>query len=405
MCQKLLVVERKLVSNRGHHHTQIAALRRCLPDYQMSFVAGEDYDGFLGVASGNLSSKSVELAKLRSRLHFGNAFERLGAAFSAAKKRRILKLPQSAFGGKLAEICQAQKLGPHDILIVPTADLYTLESSVELTSILENRAPKVYLRFLSSELGDRNDKIRSRWLNSILADFPKNVFLFTETEELAAYFRREFKMPVESGVYFPCSVQPELPQNHNVERSSRFRIGFFGEPRSEKGSARIAGIVTALAARAETTHIPLLDFVIQGSASNFDKGGIYEGLQKFETSDADVIVSRQDSRISPPEFDQLFRSVDAILLPYDKSVYGLQGSGVIQDAVLAYKPVIYTQGMSMLSFLSHGNGLPATTDEEFADAIIRVATNTSSFQEGTLRAAEYFQNVLATNPVLRSLNV
>ncbi|MCQ1574884.1 hypothetical protein NFO65_29640 [Neorhizobium galegae] len=401
--KKLLIVERKLAHNRGHHHTQISALSMLLPDHETNFVAGEFYDGFLGAAVGKLNARSVKLAKLRSRLRYGNMFQRLGAIFSALKSAHTVKLPLSAFGTQLAEICRNLQLGARDLVIVPTAELDSLESAVELTAILADKAPRICLRFLNSELGDRNERMRSKRLRMILGKLPPNIFLFTETEELATYFRRNFGMPVEGGFYLSCSISVPTVSTAEIDRGDGFRVGVFGEPRPEKGSKRLTGIISALADLAETESALPIDFVIQGSAADFRDGGVYAALQEFLKGERNVFVSPQDNRISPEDFEQLFHSVDAVLLPYEPAIYSLQGSGVVQDAVAAHKPAIHTRGMSMMAFLSHGNGVPATTDQEFAEAILRVAADPLSFQEGTARAAGYFQNALAANPLLRVL--
>ncbi|MBP2561966.1 glycosyltransferase involved in cell wall biosynthesis [Neorhizobium galegae] len=402
--KKLLIVERKLEHNRGHHHTQISALSMLLPDHDTNVVAGESYDGFLGTAAGKLTAKSIKLARLRSRLQYGNMSQRLGAIFGAVKSAHTLRLPLSAFGAPLAEICRNLQLDPGDLVIVPTADLDTFESAVELTTILADKAPRICLRFLNSELGDRNERMRSKRMSTVLRTLPTNVFLFTETEELAAYFRENFGMPVEGGFYLPCSMPVAMTPSAGIDRGDRFRIGVFGEPRPEKGSQRLADIVAALAELAEAGSTAPIDFVIQGSPADFREGGVYAALQEFLKGERNVFVSPQDNRISPAEFERLFHSVDAVLLPYETAIYSLQGSGVVQDAVAAHKPVIHTRGMSMMAFLSHGNGVAATTDREFAEAILRVATDPSNFREGTARAAACFQNTLAANPLLRVLD-
>ncbi|MCQ1774914.1 hypothetical protein NOI24_26815 [Neorhizobium galegae] len=398
--RKLLIVERKLENNRGHHHTQVSALKMLLPEFDANVVAGESYDGFLGTAVGKLSAKSIKLARLRSRLQHGTAPQRFGALFGGLKLAHSVRLPSSAFGASLATICRQLQLGAADLIIVPTADLDSLESAVELATILADKAPRVCLRFLNSELGDRDERIRAKRLRAILRRLPANILLFTETEELADYFRNHFKMPVEGGFYLPCSVPATVVPDAQVNREPRFRIGVFGEPRPEKGSQRLANIVAALAELADTGSPLLIDFVIQGSAADFREGGIYGDLRGFLDGEQNIIVSPQDNRISPEEFVKLFHSVDAVLLPYERATYCLQGSGVVQDAVAGYKPVIHTRGMSMMALLTHGNGVPATTDREFAEAIAVVATDQGRFQQGTARAAAYFQDALATNPLL-----
>ncbi|CDZ73294.1 Hypothetical protein NGAL_HAMBI2610_49260 [Neorhizobium galegae bv. orientalis] len=398
--RKLLIVERKLEHNRGHHHTQISALKMLLPNFDANFVAGESYDGFLGAAAGKLSARSIKLARLRSRLQHGTASQRLGALFGGLRLAHSVRLPLSAFGTSLVTICRHLQLGAADLIIVPTADLDSLESAVELTTILADKAPGICLRFLNTELGDRDERIRAKRLSAVLRRLPANVLLFSETHELAAYFRKHFEMPVEGGFYLPCSVPVTVVPSAALNRERRFRIGVFGEPRREKGSQRLANIVAALADLAETGSTPLIDFVIQGSAEDFREGGIYGDLRGFLDGEQNVIVSPQGNRISPEEFQKLFHSVDAVLLPYERAIYCLQGSGVVQDAVAGYKPVIHTRGMSMMALLTHGNGVPATTDREFAEAIAIVATDPLRFQQGTARAAAYFQDALAANPLL-----
>ncbi|WP_037086753.1 hypothetical protein [Neorhizobium vignae] len=401
--QKLLIVERKLVHNRGHHHTQIAALRRYFPDHETIIVAGEAYDGFLGAAAAKLTNRSIKLAKLRSRLLYGNAFEQIAAVLGVLKAKHSLKLPPSAFGKQLTDICRSLDLGANDLIVIPTADLDTLESVVELSAVLADETPRICLRFLNSELGDRNEKIRSRRLSAILAKLPASVFLFSETEELAAYFQASFRMPVEGGLYLPCSMPLAAPPGYKTGKNGSFRVGIFGEPRPEKGSARIADIVAAVAEVAQSGSVGTIDFAIQGSMADFSEGGVYGGLQNFNGGGRNVTVSPHGNRISPQEFEQLFQSTDAILLPYEAATYGLQGSGVVQDAVAAYKPIIYAQGMSMKAFLSFGNALPAKTNQDFAEVILRIAADPSRFQRGTERAAAYFQDVLANSPLVRIL--
>jgi hypothetical protein len=398
-----MIVERKLVHNRGHHHTQITALRRYFPHHETIIVAGEGYDGFLGAAAAKLANRSIKLAKLRSRLFYGNPFEQMASVFGVVKTRHPLTLPCSAFGKQLADICRSLRVGANDLIVIPTADLDTLESAVELSTVLADETPRICLRFLNSELGDRNEKIRSRRLNAILAKLPANVFLFSETEELAAYFQASFGMSVEGGFYLPCSMPVAVAPRYKTDDSGSFRVGIFGEPRPEKGSARIADIVAAVADLAESGSVGTIDFAIQGSIADFSEGGVYGGLQNFNGGGRNITVSPQGNRISPQEFERLFQSTDAILLPYEAGIYGLQGSGVVQDAVAAYKPIIHAQGMSMKAFLSFGNALPATTNQDFAEAIYRIAADPSRFQPGTERAAAYFQDVLANSPLFRIL--
>lgn len=397
---KLLVIERKLISNRGHHHTQISALKTLLPDYETHFVAGESYDGFMGPAAGKLDSKSIKLMRLRSRLRYGNMFQRLSALVGTIKSAPAAGLPASAFGDQLIKICRRLQLGPRDLIVVPTAELDAIESAIELSSALRDRAPRICLRFLSPELGERDGKIREKRLRAASAASRPNIFLFCETEEMANYFAVKYGLDVTSGFYLPCSIQP-VPLRRDVTlQSERFRVGVFGEPRPEKGSTRIPGIIESVALLAKSRPTRPLEFMIQGSPADFGQGGIYDALQKSFTATHDVIVSPQMNRLSPLEFEHFFEAVDAVLVPYERSVYRLQGSGVIQDAVAAHKPIVHIEGMSMAAFLSHGNACAATTDMEFAEAILHISEEPWKFRAGTARAAAYFDNLMRNSPFM-----
>lgn len=399
----LVIVERKLTQNRGHHHTQITALRTMLPNYKTALITGEAYDGFLGTSTATLATSSLKGSKLRSRLKHGNPPERLGALLALLRKDLLFNMPVSAYGRQFAEIVTNLELDTSDVVIVPTADLDTLESSVDLHRILGDAAPRIILRFLNTELGERNERMRSARMREVRANLPSGVLLFTETEELADHLRREFDIPIIGGFYLPCSVPIGEAPEERVS-NDRFRIGVFGDPRPEKGSSRIPGIATALAQRAATGSASQLEIVIQGAAADFQEHGVYAALVEHQASGGAVVISPHNSHLSPQEFKRLFVSVDTILLPYNTSVYNLQGSGVLQDAVAARKPIIYTKGMSMMSFLDHGNGLAAETDQDFAEAIMRVASDLSTFREGTARAAAYLQQTLAVSPFLHAIN-
>ncbi|MBP1843543.1 hypothetical protein J2046_001799 [Rhizobium petrolearium] len=383
---KLLIVERKLISNRGHHHTQIAALTSLFPDHDVSLVVGEGYDGFLGVAAKQLDGRNFKLARLRTRLRYGTLPQRISAIIGMIKARRA-SLPVSGYGQSLAEVCQRIDLGPNDLIVIPTAELDSLESVRELWDLLGPSTPRIWLRFLSPQLGEQDELIRECRLREATAQLPDRIVLFSETEELAAYLRDKFGISIRGGFFLPCSMQIECPSQKSLADRTVFRIGIFGPPRLEKGSHRIASIVEEVKRRNEPDNGRRFEFVIQGAEEEFRNGGVYSGLAEFFEGKDGVLVSPSGDRLPPHVFRDIFASVDAILLPYDTSIYGLQGSGVVQDAVAARKPIIHTEGMSMNSFLRHGNAIAATTDLEFANAIHKMAEEHSSFLEGASRAA------------------
>lgn len=397
--RKLLIVERKLISNRGHHHTQINALKSLFPNHQAYILAGDGYDGFLGTAVGTIGTRDLKLARLHAKLKCGTLTQRLSAGFSALLTGR-LRLPASAYGRKLAEVCMELNITGEDIVIIPTADLDSLESAKHLSEELGALAPTVALRFLSPMLGEKDDKFRELRFRQATQKLSPRLLLFTETEEMARHFGSRFGMNVQGGFYMPCSIGFEKSDANISASKSHFRVGVFGAPRAEKGSHRIANIVRCVAEHEKMNASQSIEFVLQGSPEDLSETGVYRGLSEFLSTKDGVVVSNSGDRLSPVEFEKLFRSVDIILLPYDVSVYALQGSGVIQDAVAALKPIVHSKGMSMSSFLNHGNALAAVSDEDFAKAIMEVSRNSAPFVGGAMTASKYFENYMENFPAM-----
>lgn len=400
---KLLIVERSLISNRGHHHTQIGALRSVFPNAEVHFVAGEGYDGFLGTAAGLIPEKNFKLSRLRAKRLHGSLRQRLRVSLKMLLLGQRQLFP-SAYGQELCDTGSRLMMSRSDMIVIPTADLDSLESAVDFSKRVGGAAPTVALRFLSPTMGEHSPRFLESRLGAVVADLPPNVKLFTETEEMAAFFSSRYRLPVTGGFFLPCSVG-FAQDNHGAHRDrNTFRVGVLGAPRSEKGSRRIPSIIHSTAERCAAEGLHPIEFIVQGSTKDFAADGVYGGLADF-TNDGSVRVEQVGDRLSPDEFKKMFESLDAVLLPYDVSVYGLQGSGVIQDAVLAKKLLIHSNGMAMKSFLSHGNALSAVTDQEFADAIVAAAKDPSQLADGVSLARHYYLERLKTLPISNHRNL
>ena len=390
---KLLIVERSLISNRGHHHTQIGALKSVFPQAEIHIVAGEGYDGFLGEAVGLIPDKNFKLSRLRAKRLHGSLRQRLHVSLKMLLAGRK-QLATSAYGQQLLDTCSRLNMSREDMIIIPTADLDSLESAVDFSRRMGGAAPAVALRFLSATMGENNPRFFESRLNFVVADLPPNVQLFTETEEMATFLSSRYRLPVTGGFFLPCSVG-FAEDDHRARRDGgAFRVGVLGAPRLEKGSHRIPSIVRITAERCAAEGPNPIEFVVQGSAKDFLPSGLYGGLGDLTGI---VRVEAVSDRLSPDEFKKMFESLDAVLLPYDVSVYGLQGSGVIQDAVLARKPIVYSKGMAMKEFLTWGNAIEASTDLQFSEAILKTMISIHAFRSAAAMAAHYYRS-RATDP-------
>lgn len=399
--RKMLVVERKLVRNRGHFHTQIPALQRLLPNHSLHLLTGDTYDDFLGPAAGKFSRDASKLATLSARAKYGSARQKLAAFLKLAARGNSSFHPPEPIADTLVETCRRIGLGREDLVIIPSADLNMLEAAQAVAQRLGTAAPAICLRFLSPDFGEHDDAIRKRALGFAAKVTSDRIALFSESGEFAEYVKAEFGLAIQPYFYLPCSVELTSTQSCQTTDKRAFRVGIFGAPRPEKGSRRLHGIVQATAklTQSDTPHI---QFVVQGSDNDFGESGSYKDLAYFASSDGKVSIERHPTVMHQVEFIALFQSVDAVLLPYDVSLYGLQGSGVVQDAVAARKLIIHSDRMAMADMLAHGNAYGATTDEEFGREIVKAThIRQADVESATERAFAHFQRGQNDHPIKR----
>lgn len=376
--RKLVIVERKLVRNRGHQHTQINALRKMLPEHDLHLVTGEDYDGFLGEATARISTLCRDLYKLHWRIRYGSFRQKVDAFTRALACGKVLSLPASPYGELLSQTCDLLEMSERDLVVIPSADLEALESACWFTENRSGRTPRFVLRFLDAELGEHKTSRRRKRLK-VLSDAlsgKNNLALYCETEEMATHLNTQYGLDVQGGFYLPCSFDPALPPEGPARaKSAPIRVGLFGAPRPGKGYERIGGIIDCLRdlLRQKPTTNPI-EIVLQGSERDFAENGAYNFASEMNEEDSGVHVSRHSDRLDPDTFIKLFLSADLILLPYDTNVYGLQGSGIIQDAVATEKVIVHSEGIAMKQLLSSGNAHAASSDVDFAKTIYDVVT-------------------------------
>lgn len=380
-----LVVERSLVRDRGHHHTQIAALASLLPNHKIALLAGPDYDFFLPYPARVMSPDMARVEYLTRRAAHGSLRQKIAARADLFLLGRTWTAPRSGYGIDLIAAIRDFGLGASDLVTIPSAALDDLAAVVEAASQLgHDRMPRTQMRFLEPSLGEPKEKLREARITGLLQALPPRTELACETEELAGWLSNKFGHPFKGGVYLPCTLDPRSDGIVPPERGASFRIGVFGAPKKRKGSARITPIVAALCKRDVDVEI-----VVQGDASDFETGGIYASA--LECASARVRIVSLVGGIAPDAFRAAFLSVNAILLPYDVSAYGLQGSGMVQDAVAAMIPIIHSRGFSMRYLLQHGNAIDAVTDDDFANAIVTLAQSADALAEGCGKARDAFR--------------
>ncbi len=376
--RKLLVVERKLASFRGHHHTQLASIARLFAEHEMHLVAGEDYDGFLGDSVARITRLEIAASRHRWRMKHGTVKQQLSSFVRMLPAGNILKMPKSPYGSVLMMASQALQMSKQDCIVIPSADLLALESVAHFLSVAGANTPHFIVRILSSDLGEHNETRRRKRLgvlrNVLSSQAPLE--LHCETWEQAMHLQENYGLNVRGGFYLPCNFDPRDPPQHKRPDDGVFRIGLFGGPRPGKGYEHVEDIIACLQARLRTKPSgKKIEVLLQGAESDYAPGGVFGFVSAPSPNSDQLIISRHPVGLPTEQFETLFLSADAVLLPFDAAIYGLQGSGVVQDAIATEKTIFHTPGISMQDLLSEEHSICACDPADFADAIIKEANS------------------------------
>ncbi len=406
----MLIFEPNLVENSGHHYTQIDALSHLFPEFSVKLVAGENYSGFLGDAVGHVNPAQLHVSRLRKKAKSVKSFKRHLYTIRLMWHLILRRVGDTPYGDVLLAAYNRLGLGKNDVIIVPSADLDSLESTHWLATSLGAQCPKIALRFLTPDLGEDDDVMREMRLNTLQPWMSKGALkLFTETNEMATFLSKVYGISFSGGFYLPCNFNPlqlgflEKHVSYPTEKKQRYIVGLFGLPKRRKGSRRLANILAALEQCCPRDSDNLIEFVVQGSIADFSSKGLYCQLSQYNKTGSRISVRNIGERLSPTEFREVFSSVDMVMLPYDISQYGLQGSGIIQDAISALKPIIYSQGMAMSDLLSEKSSISAITDVDFAKAVLKVIQDMDLLESSVFHTAEYYKDMLLQNPLRRHL--
>ncbi|MEX3008468.1 hypothetical protein [Hoeflea sp. TYP-13] len=221
---------------------------------------------------------------------------------------------------------------------------------------------------------------------------------YTETAELRVHIENQYDLPISGRLNMPCTIFPGDPEIPTGESGfgEVIKIGVLGRQRSEKGSYRIPAILNHLRdLAAESGHNKEIRIVYQAVKTKRLRRFILElKTRLYARKNPDVGIEYLTSGVSEASFRKLLLEMDILLLPYDTHRYQFSGSGIIMDGVLGLKPIVHSRGMAMQELLSHDNCEAATTDREFAEKLLKVATQYQRYKQFTKNASAHAEKLL-----------
>lgn len=371
----MLVVEKYLDRSGGHETTQVHAIQNLVGNRSVIFVTGSQcnmtFDDLSTVLTVLSTRKDVNATPAQAVDHDFHAMRNV----LLAEERR------------------------HEPILYVTAQTHDLRVALRLVSRVP-LAQKVYMRvLLDREIAQLTDDERVALKSAVGAG---RIVLLAETDSLAAFFWAHYGLDFhKTALCLPCSVVPGQTINFpSASRSKRrrFRVGCLGGWRTEKGVEALPQVIRHLRDALDSAQdAPKIEVIIQKRPSKKSFKGIKKSVKRdypfwrsvgFPIPGKRLSLSFRTTNLSKEEFLATLMSVDLLLVPYRLEEYHHRGSGIILDGVAARKPIVYTRGMGMSEFLTHGNAEAASEDpKDYADKVVEILSNMEIYRTGADQAA------------------
>lgn len=374
----MLVIEKYLGVMGGHEHTQVRAIDALAGSREKVFVTGRDSvpEGFGNQTIFNILSSLRDHIK-RPRWAVSHDVE------------KIINL--------LVSGCSTKNMP----VLFPHAETHDVRVCLSLLGA----CPKL-TRFHMRILREREVKKLTEEERKNLRQAISNgeIALVTETQTMSHLLKERYLLDSKACMLLPCSFFPDdykTASENSSCTSRRFRVGYLGGFRKEKGSNLVPDILRHLRQHLNAHELDIpIDFVMQKPARRMRSRSLkydyklYAGAG-WPWSSSKIKLELLELSLNSDEFKEVIRSIDLLLLPYSVSEYSHRGSGIVVDGVMARKPLVYTLGMGMTELLKFGNAEAASEEPaDYAAKIIKVLMNFDTYQRQARRASIALEETL-----------
>jgi glycosyltransferase involved in cell wall biosynthesis len=216
-----------------------------------------------------------------------------------------------------------------------------------------------------------------------LADFGERIFLWTETDALASLYSQRFGVPI-SALKLPAPAWTREVKTDSAR--AKAVIGYFGVARGDKGFLELPAIFRAALAQCKDGEAP--EFIVHAAPTPTIRPGVAETLAELAEIPS---VSVYPSFLSEREYRDLFRRVDAVMLPYERRLYATRGSGVLTEAIASGKVALVSAGTALCEYRSEAEMMVCETQADWAAAIRSVAAHRAELLDSARLLASQFR--------------
>lgn len=209
----------------------------------------------------------------------------------------------------------------------------------------------------------------------------ENIFLYAETGELANLYSNE------TGIKFKTMPLPAVPienymdKKRHKSKSEKYRIGFLGAIREEKGFKELIDVIDAVVNDEKLSNY--YEFVVhkQQPYSGYSKL-INDCLVKLDSSNnAKNTIKYIEGELTANAYYTLLSDIDIIWAFYNYNTYNQRGSGLFIDAVSCGIPVIVNEKIAISNLYKNPSVLEANDVDQIVDILHKFIQKSPDIRE------------------------
>lgn len=264
------------------------------------------------------------------------------------------------------------KVTKNDAIILTNADIYTTLALALLCELYRpEQLPGIYIRFIGVM---ENAATQDRYLLLInrlsqLKSRGYRISISAETPTLSAKLATLMDCQVHTTPYLlPNEMHLPMPE------ADHFAVLCGGSARIDKGFLRLPSIIKkVLDIKGQSRRI---EFRVQ----NLPPEDQLRHLPTVAFLYACPYVELMESTLSFDEIVDTYRQTSLSIMPYDSATYKERGSAILMESIM-FGRIVAGQGGTAFSeqILKYNCGEVCNTDEQFAEAIIRLSDVPTEF--------------------------
>lgn len=266
------------------------------------------------------------------------------------------------------------KVAASDQLFIPTLDL-EMASALTRAFELRPRSPQPFVHAsihavdneLLSPLGEA---VRTYGNLAAACNSGRGIAFYVPFSGLIPLLKTAYGIEaVEALHLFPGSQHRIISTRRITAENERFKVGFVGNARAEKGLHLVPYFAKYLKEKFPS-HLARIDWYLQTFNVDDRIKGIIDRLElEIHQTGSKIILDIGEK--SDPEYLNFLESLDIFAFPYARSTFKGRGSGIAVDATMAGKPFVYTSEL-ILGDHAPDASLAAATVGQFAEHIARI---------------------------------